>query len=106
VFLCAGAYPPVSQEDPWITAEGTCDSSGKLQTRIEQGLEADVFMSAAIRQMNALADQNLVSGDSMEFFCGLISVPGTGAVPASIIGGGSVVVYMGFLSFILTKHQS
>jgi molybdate transport system substrate-binding protein len=50
---------------PWITVEGTYDSSGKLQTQIESGLAADVFMSAATRQMNALADQNLIARDSI-----------------------------------------
>jgi molybdate transport system substrate-binding protein len=57
--------PRFQKEYPWITVEGTYDSSGKLQTQIEQGLEADVFMSAATRQMNALADKNLVSKDSI-----------------------------------------
>jgi molybdate transport system substrate-binding protein len=57
--------PLFRQKYPWITVEGTYDSSGRLQTQIEQGLEADVFMSAATRQMNALADQNLVSKDSI-----------------------------------------
>jgi molybdate transport system substrate-binding protein len=42
---------------PHITVEGTYDSSGRLQTQIEQGLTADVFMSAATTQMN-----NLVTG--------------------------------------------
>ncbi|MDR0624468.1 MAG: molybdate ABC transporter substrate-binding protein [Treponema sp.] len=57
--------PLFREKYPWITVEGTYDSSGKLQTQIEQGLEADVFMSAATRQMNALADQGLVSKDSI-----------------------------------------
>ncbi|MDR1253310.1 MAG: molybdate ABC transporter substrate-binding protein [Treponema sp.] len=57
--------PLFQQKYPWITVEGTYDSSGRLQTQIEQGLEADVFMSAATRQMSALVDQNLVSGESV-----------------------------------------
>ena len=53
--------PLFRQKYSWITVEGTYDSSGKLQTQIEQGLAADVFMSAATRQMNALADKDLIS---------------------------------------------
>ena len=40
--------------------EGTYDSSGKLQTQIEEGMEASVFMSAAPKQMDALVDQGLI----------------------------------------------
>jgi molybdate transport system substrate-binding protein len=50
---------------PWITVEGTYDSSGKLQTQIEQGLEADVFMSAATTQMDNLVKGGLVRGDAV-----------------------------------------
>jgi molybdate transport system substrate-binding protein len=57
--------PRFRQKYPWIDVEGSYDSSGKLQTQIEQGLAADVFMSAAARQMDALADQGLVSRDSV-----------------------------------------
>jgi molybdate transport system substrate-binding protein len=57
--------PRFQKKYPWITVEGTYDSSGRLQTQIEQGLEADVFMSAAARQMNALADQALISKESI-----------------------------------------
>ncbi|GHV68325.1 molybdate ABC transporter substrate-binding protein [Spirochaetia bacterium] len=57
---------PLFQKNyPWITVEGTYDSSGKLQTQIEQGLSADVFMSAARRQMDALVGQGLVSAGSV-----------------------------------------
>lgn len=45
---------------PWVTVEGTYDSSGKLQTQMEEGLAADVFMSAATKQMTALAEAGLV----------------------------------------------
>ena len=43
----------------------TYDSSGKLQTQIEEGLDADVFMSAAVKQMNALKDEEMVDADSI-----------------------------------------
>jgi molybdate transport system substrate-binding protein len=51
---------------PRITVEGTYDSSGKLQTQIEQGLEADVFMSAATTQMDNLVKSGHVAGDSVQ----------------------------------------
>jgi molybdate transport system substrate-binding protein len=57
--------PRFREKYPWITVEGTYDSSGKLQTQIEQGLDADVFMSAAVRQMDALAGQGLIAKDSI-----------------------------------------
>lgn len=49
---------------PNVTVEGTYDSSGKLQTQIEEGLAADVFMSAAVKQMNALIDEGYINEDS------------------------------------------
>lgn len=57
--------PMFEEEYPWITVEGTYDSSGKLQTQIEEGLQADVFMSAAPKQMNALVDEGMVEKDSV-----------------------------------------
>ena len=45
--------------------KGTYDSSGKLQTQIEEGIEADVFMSAATKQMDALVEESLVDTDSV-----------------------------------------
>ena len=50
---------------PNIKVTGTFDSSGKLQTQIESGLEADLFFSAALTQMNALKDQNLINPGSI-----------------------------------------
>lgn len=57
--------PMFEEKYPYITVEGTYDSSGKLQTQIEQGMQADVFMSAAKKQMNTLVDENLVDRDSV-----------------------------------------
>ena len=57
--------PRFQKQYPWITVDGIYDSSGRLQTQIEGGLEADVFMSAAERQMNALKDKGLVAADSV-----------------------------------------
>ena len=42
----------------------TYASSGDLQTQIENGLETDVFMSAANKQMNALIDEGLIDNDT------------------------------------------
>ncbi|WP_312370485.1 molybdate ABC transporter substrate-binding protein [Lachnoclostridium sp.] len=50
---------------PWITVEGTYDSSGKLQTQIEEGLDADVFLSAAMKQMNALKENSMVEEEAI-----------------------------------------
>lgn len=57
--------PMFEEANEGITVEGTYDSSGKLQTQIEEGMEADVFMSAATKQMDALADGGLVDKDSV-----------------------------------------
>ena len=53
------------EQYPGVTVEGTYDSSGKLQTQIEEGLEADVFMSAATKQMKALDDEGMIASDSI-----------------------------------------
>lgn len=57
--------PMFEKKYPYITVEGTYDSSGKLKTQIEQGMQADVFMSAAKKQMNDLIDENLADSDSV-----------------------------------------
>ena len=57
--------PMFEEQYPGVTVEGTYDSSGKLQTQIEEGADADVFFSAAMKQMNALEDEGLVDADSV-----------------------------------------
>ena len=52
--------PMFEEQYPGVTVEGTYDSSGKLQTQIEEGADADVFFSAAMKQMNALEDEGLL----------------------------------------------
>lgn len=57
--------PMFQDANPGVLVEGTYDASGKLQTQIEEGLEADVFMSAAPKQMNELNDKGLIASDTM-----------------------------------------
>lgn len=52
--------PMFEDRYPEIEVEGTYDASGKLQTQIEEGLEADIFMSAAPKQMNALDEEGMI----------------------------------------------
>ena len=42
------------------------DSSGTLQTQIEEGARCDIFFSAADKQMDALIDEDLAIKDSVE----------------------------------------
>lgn len=57
--------PEFIEQNPGFTVTGTYDSSGKLQTQIEEGLEADLFISAATKQMDALNGEGLVDKDSL-----------------------------------------
>jgi molybdate transport system substrate-binding protein len=45
---------------PNVTLTFVFDSSGTLQTQIEEGAPADIFFSAAQKQMNALEEKNLI----------------------------------------------
>ena len=57
--------PMFEAQYPGVTVKGTYDSSGKLQTQIEEGLEADVFMSAAKKQMTALDEEGMIASDTI-----------------------------------------
>ncbi|MGF0064493.1 molybdate ABC transporter substrate-binding protein [Lachnospiraceae bacterium SGI.085] len=57
--------PMFNEMYPDVTVEGTYDSSGKLQTQIEEGADVDVFFSAATKQMDALKDEGMMEDDSI-----------------------------------------
>lgn len=57
--------PMFEEQYPGVTIEGTYDSSGKLQSQIEQGADVDVFFSAAEKQMDALKDEGMMDDDSI-----------------------------------------
>ena len=57
--------PMFQEQYPGVIVKGTYDSSGKLQTQIEEGLEADVFMSAATKQMTALDEEGMIESDTV-----------------------------------------
>ena len=57
--------PMFEELNPQIHVRGTYDSSGKLQTQIEEGIEADLFLSAATMQMDTLVEKDLVEADSV-----------------------------------------
>ena len=57
--------PMFTEKYPNITVDATYDSSGKLQTQIEEGADVDVFMSAAMKQMDALNEQGLIKEGTM-----------------------------------------
>lgn len=57
--------PMFQNRYPNVIVKGTYDSSGKLQAQIEEGLEADVFMSAAAKQMAALDEKEMIDSDTI-----------------------------------------
>lgn len=63
--LTTQLIPMFQEEYPWITVEGSYDSSGKLQTQLESGLDAGVFMSAATKQMDALVEQDIIDANTV-----------------------------------------
>lgn len=58
--------PLYQQKHPEIKIEGVYDASGKLQAQIESGLAADVFVSAANKQMNALSDKGYMDKSTVK----------------------------------------
>ena len=58
--------PMYQQKHPGIKIEGVYDASGKLQAQIESGLAADVFISAANKQMNALSEKGYMDKSTVK----------------------------------------
>lgn len=57
--------PMFEKEHDNVKIEGSYDSSGKLQSQIEQGMGADVFMSAATEQMDNLVKEDDIAEDDV-----------------------------------------
>ena len=49
---------------PKVTLRFNFDSSGTLQTQIEEGADCDLFLSAAPKQMDALAEGGLIADET------------------------------------------
>ncbi|MGG6296386.1 molybdate ABC transporter substrate-binding protein [Leptolyngbya sp. AN02str] len=56
--------PLFEQSNPTVQVSYNFGSSGALQQQIEQGAPADVFISAAAKQMDALQAKNLLLADT------------------------------------------
>ena len=54
-----------NEEYPDVNILFNADSSGTLQTQIEEGSRCDIFFSAAAKQMDALVDEKLADKDSV-----------------------------------------
>lgn len=63
-ILTKDLIPQFEDQNPGIKVEGTYDSSGKLQTQIEEGMTADLFFSAATQQMDQLSSKGLLLDNS------------------------------------------
>ena len=55
-----------NEEHPNVKITYNADSSGTLQTQIEEGARCDIFFSAADKQMDALVDEDLAKKDTVE----------------------------------------
>lgn len=58
--------PQFSAAHPNISVDYSFGASGALQQQIEQGAPVDVFFSAATKQMDALAEKELIIPDSRQ----------------------------------------
>lgn len=58
-------YTEYEKDHENIVFEGIYDGSGKLQVQIEEGLDADLFFSAATLQMDALVKEGLMDKESV-----------------------------------------
>lgn len=63
--VCGELETAYEQKEPGIDLIFSYAGSGALQTQIEEGAPADLFISAARKQMNALKDEELLLTDTV-----------------------------------------
>ncbi|HEX3021514.1 MAG TPA: molybdate ABC transporter substrate-binding protein [Lachnospiraceae bacterium] len=79
--------PMFEKANPGIDVTFTFDSSGKLQTQIEEGADVDIFMSAAMKQMDTLSGEGLMDKDSIvELLENKIVLIAPGGVDSKVTG--------------------
>jgi len=87
--------------NPGITLTIATDSSAALETQIEQGAPADVFLSADTKNPQALVDKGLASGSLVVFAGNKLTVivpadnPAGITTPADLAGSGVNVIAAG-----------
>lgn len=91
--------PLYQQKHPEVKIEGVYDASGKLQAQIESGLAADVFISAANKQMLALRDKGYIDNETIK---PLLENKLVLIVPKQ----GNNTAVTGFESFSAAKHPA
>ncbi|MCI8888595.1 MAG: molybdate ABC transporter substrate-binding protein [Hungatella sp.] len=57
--------PMFQEQNQGIRVRGIYDSSGRLQTQLEEGLEADLFISASRKQMEALDEKAMIASETI-----------------------------------------
>lgn len=63
--VCADMKEAYEKENPNVTLTFSFGGSGALQSQIEEGAPADVFISAATKQMTALDEEGLMDSASI-----------------------------------------
>lgn len=91
--------PLYQQKHPDVKVEGVYDASGKLQAQIESGLQADIFISAANKQMLALRDKGYMNNETIK---PLLENKLVLIVPKQ----GNNTAVTGFESFSAAKHPA
>lgn len=87
--------------NPGVTITLSTDSSSALETKIEQGAPADVFLSADTANPQKLVDKGLAGGSLTKFAGNLLTVivptgnPAGIATPADLAKGGVKVIAAG-----------
>ena len=64
--VCTELEGIYEKENPGTDLIFSFGSSGALQTQIEEGVDADIFFSAALKQMEALKDEGLMEDDTIK----------------------------------------